>query len=235
MSRNLAPTMDMGMLELSQLRWLQLVSPALPVGMYSYSQGLERAVHEQWVKDPSSARDWIESVFDSALVRLDLPILARLWCAWQVEDKTAVEQWSAALRARREAAELRAEDLQTGQALARVLLDLGIADAAHWLRHPAASFANSWALGSVRFQITTHQSLAGYSWAWLENQVLGAVKLVPLGQSAGQKLLFRLAERIPASVEIALALADDDIGGGAFALAVTSSRHEAQYSRLFRS
>ncbi|PPD03238.1 MAG: urease accessory protein UreF [Methylobacter sp.] len=217
------------------LRLLQLVSPSLPVGMYSYSQGLETAVAEGWVHDATSARDWLHAVLTRSLARTDAPILLRLMDAWQSDDSAKVLLWSETLAAFRETAELRLEDRQMGLALVRVLEGLGLAEAKAWHRHTSLTFAAMFALAAVRWRISQSEAINGYLWSWLENQVLCAIKLVPLGQAAGQGMLYELAGLIPAQTELALTLGDDDLGGSVFGLALASSRHEMQYSRLFRS
>ena len=221
--------------ELSLLRLLQLASPALPVGMYSYSQGMERAVEDGWIRDEAEAGEWIGGLLDRGMTRLDLPVLLRLYDAWSAGTGETVEHWSRRLTAFRETAELRAEDRQTGQALARLLEFLEVAAAGPWVWHPHATFATGFSLAGVAWDIPRFEIAAGYLWSWLENQVLCAVKLVPLGQVAGQRLSRDLAARIPERVHEAWAIQDDDIGSGAFGLALASSRHEMQYSRLFRS
>jgi urease accessory protein len=221
--------------DLALLRLLQLVSPSLPIGMYSYSQGLERAVEDGWITNADQSADWLRGVLTNALARVDAPIMARLYDAWTAIDMVAVESWSRTLAACRETAELRAEDRQTGQALARLLVNLELPEAQDWLRRPDATLATLFSLAASRWQIDKADAMAGYLWGWLENQVLCAVKLVPLGQVAGQRLLKDLAGDIPGLVKQALSMADDDIGGSCFGLALASSRHEMQYSRLFRS
>ena len=222
-------------IDLALLRLLQLASPSLPVGMYSYSQGMEQAVENGWIRGEAQALEWLSGVLCQGIARLDAPLLALLYAAWLRGDLPRVERLSGELLARRETAELRAEDGQTGRALARLLDGLGVARARPWLRHPEATFAAMFALAAVEWHIEKPQAVAGYLWGWLENQVLCAVKLVPLGQLAGQRLLLSLGLEIPALVDLALGLPEDEIGGGAFALILASSRHERQYSRLFRS
>ncbi|MEY4210319.1 MAG: hypothetical protein RLZ92_698 [Pseudomonadota bacterium] len=221
--------------DLALLRLLQLVSPGLPIGMYSYSQGLERAVDDGWIRDADDCEAWLHGVLNQALGLTDAPILARLYDAWAEQNLSQVEYWSQYLIACRETAELRSEDRQTGQALARLLIKLEMPDAQVWLRHSDTTLATLFSLAAVNWQINKSAALSGYLWGWLENQVLCAVKLVPLGQVAGQQLLSALAEQIPALVEQALQLTDQQIGGSTFGLALASSRHEMQYSRLFRS
>ncbi|MCQ8119963.1 urease accessory protein UreF [Methylomonas rosea] len=221
--------------DLSLLRLLQLVSPGLPIGMYSYSQGLERAVQDGWITSAEQTSDWLHGLLQNGLGLVDAPILARLYDAWHEHGITAVENWSQTLIACRETAELRAEDRQTGQALARLLVNLELPEAEVWLKRPDATLATLFALAAARWQISKADAVTGYLWGWLENQVLCAVKLVPLGQVAGQRLLKNLADELPALVERALNLNDAEIGGSCFGLALASSRHEMQYSRLFRS
>ncbi|GAB6140950.1 urease accessory protein UreF [Methylosoma difficile] len=221
--------------DLSLLRLLQLVSPGLPIGMYSYSQGLERAVDDGWVSTPDTAREWIGGVLQTSMTRVDVPVLLRLCSAWQNQDHAEVTHWSKTLTACRETSELRAEDRQTGQALAKLLIKLDMPEAEAWQRQSEATLATVFSLAAVRWGIDPRHAAMGYVWGWLENQVLCAVKLVPLGQVAGQQLLQALAAQIPEQVDAAVLLDDEDIGGSAFGLALASSRHEMQYSRLFRS
>ncbi len=221
--------------DLALMRLLQLVSPGLPIGMYSYSQGLERAIDDGLVLNAEQAGEWIYGLLDHCLVNVDLPVADRLYKAWSINDIDAVEKWSTTLLACRETSELKAEDQQTGQALARLLADMDVTEANSWIRQSYTTLPTMYALAAVRWHIPKQQALAGLLWSWLENQVLCAVKLVPLGQVAGQRLLFDLAATIPALVKTGLQIEDDEIGGSVFGLALASSRHEMQYSRLFRS
>lgn len=217
------------------LRLLQLTSPALPIGAYAYSQGLEHAVTVGWVHDAHTAERWILGILGEGLARLDLPVLLRLQRAWLEDDEDALQQWAAFLRGCREAAELQEEDRQLGQALARLLRDLDVGAAAAWTHHRHAGLAVLFALAAARWSIPPIVAAHGYVWVWVEHQVAAAVKLIPLGQTAGQRLLSRAAALIPAAVAEAVALDDDDIGFAAPALAIGSALHETQYSRLFRS
>ncbi len=165
-------------------------------------------------------------------------MLLRLYRAWRAGDLAAVARWNALLLAARDTAELRAEERHLGRALARVLVELGIPEARSYRdagdAH-AGAFATLFAVAAVRWRIDEESAMAGYLWAWSENQVLAAVKLMPLGQSAGQRLLHRLIDGIPAIIERALTVTDEAIGIGATSQALASALHETQYSRLFRS
>ncbi|MGR9085499.1 MAG: urease accessory protein UreF [Gammaproteobacteria bacterium] len=221
--------------DLALLRLLQLASPGLPIGMYSYSQGLETAVEDGWIRDFEMAGSWIAAVMHRCQARVDLPILARLHDAWTEGDKAEAGYWNSLLLACRETAELKAEDVQTGRALAQLLAKLEPESAADLIDAGPVALASAFGFAAARWNIPKREAMTGYLWSWLENQVLCAVKLVPLGQVAGQRLLMALAAEIPVQVGSALALADDDIGGSLFGLPLASCRHEMQYSRLFRS
>jgi urease accessory protein len=211
-----------------------LVSPALPVGAYAYSQGLEYAVQAGWVRDESSAFEWLKGLLSYSVGTLDLPVLLRLHRAWDAGDTAAIRNWNAQLIAARETAELRAEELHLGRSLARVLTSLGMTEASEWLDSGPA-FCTMFSLAAVRWGIPDAETLCGYLWTWSENQVLAAIKLVPLGQSAGQRLLHQLIDSMPAIADHAATLPDRGIGVGAILQPIASALHESQYSRLFRS
>ena len=217
------------------VRLLQLVSPSLPIGMYSYSQGMERAIDDGWLVDANDCYQWLYGILQHAQTPTDAAFLSRLHKAWRVGDSAAVAFWSAELIACRETQELRDEDRKTGQALARLLINFDLIEAQVWLREPDATLATLFSLAAVNWGMDAQDTLTAYLWGWLENQILSAIKLVPLGQVAGQQLLYRLAAEIPGCVQRALALSDSEIGGSAWGQVVASSRHEMQYSRLFRS
>ncbi len=219
----------------SLLRLMQLTSPALPIGTYAYSQGLEWAVAAGWVKTESETSDWVLGLLTRSLSRTDVPIFARLYRAWAEADPSTLSYWSRFLHATRDTSELQAEDRDVGGALARLLGLLGIGEAEGWIAHPHATFATLFSLATVHWEIPLADAAAGYLWAWAEAQVAAAVKLIPLGQTAGQRILSRAIEVIPEAVRFGLTLKDDEIGCLWPGLAMASALHEVQYSRLFRS
>lgn len=221
--------------DLTLLRLLQLASPSLPIGAYAYSQGLEWAVEAGWVSDEPTLASWLEEQLDHAIAQVDLPLLDRLHGAALAGDSPAMAMHSRSLLARRDTRELKADDCDRGHALARLLRDLGVAAADPWVRADDAPLAALMAIACVAWGISRRACATAYCWGWLENQVLAGVKLIPLGQVAGQRLLIRLAPRIPDAIAHALSLGDDDIGATLPALAIASSLHETQYTRLFRS
>ena len=224
--------------DLALARLLQLASPALPVGAYSYSQGLESAVEAGLVRDAASAEVWIGDVLTYAVARLEAPLWWRLHAAWSAGDLARVAQWNDFFRSTRESAELRAETLQMGYSLQRLLLEIGGFDkhALEQLRGIAdITFPAAFAFGVVRWEIPARSALIAYLWAWLENQVMAALKSVPLGQTDGQRLLLSLAALLPGIADQACTLADDDLCNYTPGFAILCSQHETQYSRLFRS
>ena len=216
------------------VRLLQLASPSLPVGAYSYSQGLESAVEAGVVRDAESAAHWIGNVLDLSVASMEAPLLVRLMSAWQRGDRADASRWNDEAIASRETAELRAETVQMGYSLRKLLGDLGVStgplDAIEEVAYPTA-----FAFAVAAWNLSARDAVATFMFAWIENQVLAAVKCVPLGQTDGQRLMLRLGERIAPLAERALALGDEDLANFAPGLALLSARHETQYSRLFRS
>ena len=221
--------------ELPLVRLLQIVSPALPTGAFAYSQGLEQAVAEKWVTDESEARMWLLGLLRWSVATLDMPVLARLMTSWRDGDALRVTRWTRWLLACRPTRELRAEDRQLGAALARVLEGLGLREAAAWARRPDVTYASMFALAAVRFEVAPAAALTGQAFAWAEAVTAAAVRLVPLGQTAGQRVLATAGAAIPALVARALTLPDDELGAAAPGQAIASAAHETLYSRLFRS
>ncbi|MGI8895654.1 MAG: urease accessory protein UreF [Casimicrobiaceae bacterium] len=220
------------------VRLLQLASPTLPVGAYSYSQGLEWLVAAGTVTDAASAQRWIGDTLEYFVAPGEAAVLWRLSAAAMAEDRLAFAGWNAWLRASRETSELRAETEQMGNALAKLTADLCCLDEfARGAARTAApvTFPAAFALAARGFGVAPEAALTAYLWSWLDNQVLAAVKIVPLGQVAGQRMLMALGTRLADAAARASQIADDDVASFAPGLALASARHETQYTRLFRS
>ncbi len=220
------------------LHLLHLASPALPVGAYAYSQGLEWAVDSGWLKTQSRNTDdlanWLTALLQTGLGHLDLPVLARCMHAWARQDTAELQQWNDLLRACRETRELLLEDEQLGLALGRLLNDLQL-EGETALHIGKASYVTQFARACNHWQVPQQDALLTFAYSWLENQVAAATKLVPLGQTQAQKLLLQLIPGIAPVCERALQLQDDELGLSLPGLAMASAQHERQYSRLFRS
>lgn len=220
---------------LSELRLFQLISPSLPVGGFTYSQGLEWAIEAQWVTDKPSLENWLQSILDASVATLELPVLIRLLKAFNGADDVSVVHWTQWLVACRETMELRKEERQRGAALARLLPSLDVQVPAHLATTVANCQLTGIALAASQWGIDCQQLCRGYCWSWLENNVVAGVKLIPLGQTHGQQIMLEMAKTIPTAVTQAMGTNDNDIRSSTPAMAIASSRHETQYTRLFRS
>lgn len=231
------------------LRLVWLASPALPVGGFSYSEGLEAAVDAALVHDEASAGDWLVEQLHASLARADLAVMASAVVAARAGDAQRLEALDAWVRQTRETSELRQQAEQMGRSMGEWerSLDVGVLLGAH--RRPTAeaqdaiqtapprdyTYPIAFAVAARESATSVRHVLLAFAFGWAENMVQAAIKSVPLGQSAGQRMLARLAQDIPAAVDHALSL--DDANRQAFTpmLAILSARHESQYSRLFRS
>ena len=220
---------------LALIRLLQLTSPSLPIGGYSYSQGIEWAVEAGWICNADDLTAWLGDQLDNTLGCLEIPLLTRMCKACRADDAAQLAAWCDELLAWRETAELRTEERNRGRALAELLIALKVPGAAAHRSILTQTQLAGLAHAAEHWGITTEQLALGYAWSWLENLVLAGVKLVPLGQTDGQRVLLRLGERLPEIVAHGLALPDTAIGASLPALAIASSAHETQYTRLFRS
>tara|TARA_R110000796_G_scaffold208755_2_gene325031 strand:- start:14426 stop:15106 length:681 start_codon:yes stop_codon:yes gene_type:complete len=217
------------------LRVLQLASPALPIGGYAYSQGLEYAIEQDWVTDLDSAAAWLTALAERSLGRLDIPVLLRQYAALQEADENRFAEWNDWLLASRETAELYLEDSQQGGALLRLMKSLEVPSAMAWRTGEPLALISAFAMAGQHWHTGPNPLALGVLWSWLENQTGAATKLIPLGQTDAQRLLDRLLPALPPIVEQAAGLADEELGAGLPGLAFASARHEQQYTRLFRS
>jgi urease accessory protein len=223
---------------LAMVRLLQLASPALPVGAYSYSQALESAVHDADVTGEAEAQKWIGDALEYSMGSFEAPMLWRMCCALKSTDAASFNHWNLYFISGRESAELRAETLQMGQALLRVLKEIAECDSPELqtlLALSEISFPGAFSFAAYLLKVDAESALLGYLWSWLENQVMAALKSIPLGQSAGQRILTRLGSELPSVALRARTVADDELSNFAPGLAIASGRHETLYSRLFRS
>jgi urease accessory protein len=178
---------------------------------------------------------WLDSLLEHSIATLDLPILLRLQRACETTDWPTLKHWCNYLVASRETMELRKEERQRGAALLKLLPDLGINLPASQREPLASTQLAGMALAATQWGIPAEKTCSGYAWSWLESTVMAGVKLIPLGQTQGQQLTLALAEKIPAALAIACNISDSGIGSSTPAQAIASSRHETQYTRLFRS
>ena len=232
-------TIDSATAAATQIELMWLASPALPVGGFSYSEGLEAAVEIGRIGNEAQAGEWLQSQLQLTLARSDLPALVQACAAWQAHDGARVNALNGWLRSTRESAEMRAQAEQMGRSLVDWLRngphsgDPRIATLASL--QPAPLWPISFALAAVLASADARSSALAFAWGWAENMAQAAMKAVPLGQAAAQRILARLAADLPSAVESSLALDDDGRQSHAPLLAILCAQHEAQYSRLFRS
>ena len=220
---------------LLQLMWL--ASPALPVGGFSYSEVLESAVERAGVATESTASEWLADQLHLTLARGDLAVIAQAIPAWRESNLTRVKQLNDWVLQTRESSELRLQAEQMGRSLLDWLRNHDGANLAHIdaCAQMQPSYPVAFALAASQLNAGVRDCMLAYAFGWAENMVQAALKSVPLGQSAGQRILARLSHAIPAAVESALQLSDDERQAFSPMLAILSAQHETQYSRLFRS
>ena len=221
---------------LLQLMWL--ASPALPVGGFSYSEGLESAVESGTVASEAQAVAWLLDQLHLSLARSDIAAAAKAFGAWQRGDDAAIAELNDWVLTTRESRESRAQTEQMGRSLLAWLKNRG-SDDARIARLAALAPAPTWpiafGLAAAQTGAPLREALLAFTFGWAENMVQAAIKCVPLGQSAGQRMLAALAAEIPAAVDHARALADSERQAFTPMLAILCAQHESQYSRLFRS
>ena len=220
---------------LLQLMWL--ASPALPIGGFSYSEGLEAAVDTARVTTELDAAAWLLDQLELSLARGDLAVLAQAIPAWQAADAARIAELNAWVLQTRESSELRAQTEQMGRSLLEWLRNHTTATPAQTglLAELQPTYPMAFALAASATGAPVREGLLAYAFGWAENMVQAAIKSVPLGQSAGQRILSALTAEIPAAIKHALAVPDNARQAFSPMLAILSAQHEVQYSRLFRS
>lgn len=222
----------------SLLQLLWLASPALPVGGFSYSEGLEAAIESAAVHDEASAQAWLLDQLHLALGRSDLPLLAQALTAWRADDAARIVALNTWALSTRESSELRRQSEQMGRSMhawlrQRAPDDMRLATLAALA--PAPAWPITFALAAAQSGAEARDALLAFGFGWAENMVQAALKAMSLGQTGGQRILAALVAALPAVVDAALALPDDERQAFTPMLAILASQHETQYSRLFRS
>jgi urease accessory protein len=221
-------------------RALHLASPALPIGSFSYSQGLETTVDLGLIRNEEDALEWISDALAEIIGRCDAPVVAFIHRAGRshppTERLSEITHWNSWFLASRESMELRRETEQMGWSLLQLALALNwITPAAVTDELDPVAFPTAFALSAAGLALTETTTLTAFCFSWLETQVAAAMKLVPLGQAAGHRILNQCRTSVPTVVRTAADTKPEDISSWAPMLGILSARHESQYSRLFRS
>jgi urease accessory protein len=217
------------------LRMLQLSSSLCPIGAFAHSQGLETAIERGWVRSEAELADWLRGIGAHALSKLDLPVLREAYSAALDADAGRLVALADRMLASREARELAEQERQLGSSLASVLVNLDVAAAAPFRGHPSASYVVCFAIGSAHWGLDLELALTGYCFAWCEQQVSAASRLVPLGHMAAQRVLSDVLGHVPRWIGLSQAVPEGEIGNSTPGLAMSAAWHETQYTRLFRS
>ncbi|MBQ0720239.1 MAG: urease accessory protein UreF [Gammaproteobacteria bacterium] len=211
---------------------LRFSSPSLPIGSFAWSQGLESAIELEWLKNTDDLYDWLLAMLEHAFVQQELPLLIRMLSS---NEEGELECWNQRSLAMRESAELRMEDVHTGRALLQLARSLDVNLAKGWRDDVDIGYLAAFTMMCRHYQLGFVAAATGFIWSWLDNQIAAAIKLFPLGQTAGQLLIERLAPAISGVIEDAQKVQDRDIGISLPGQVMASMLHESQYSRMFRS
>ncbi len=214
----------------AMLNLLRLVSPALPIGAFAYSQGLEAAIYQGHIKTREDTEQWLKEVYLRTVNQLDIGVLARIYKAYASDDLEQVRYWNQFIFASRETFEMHKEERDIGNALGRLLRDL---EQSNPIARDSPGYVCQFAWTGFTWGIPLTELKGGFAFAWFENQVAAATKLVPLGQTDAQRVLANLCELIPKVIN--KEFEDFELNQSLPGLAPMSSRHEYQPARLFRS
>lgn len=220
---------------LLQLIWL--ASPALPVGSFSYSDGLEAAVDSSWIVTEMDVTQWLIDQLHLALARGDLAVIAKTIAGWRDGDIETVRELNNWVLQTRESSEFKRQTEQMGRSLLEWLRNHHTADPAQieYCAQMQPTYPITFALAVSNTQAAVEDCLLAFAFGWAENMVQSAIKSVPFGQATGQRILACLTQEIPAAVDYAMGLTDSERQAFTPMLAILSAQHEIQYSRLFRS
>lgn len=221
--------------ELSMIHLMRLVSPNLPVGAFSYSRGLEWAVHACIVTDKESCACWILGILEHSFAALDGALFWRMMNTLARSDETEFVRFNDWLAASRESNEIELEDRRMAESLITLLIELEVVKVGELPTQCRLTYPAAFAIAANHWNIAAKDALRGLMWSVVEGQVTAAIRLVPLGHTAGQKILIDASPSIERALETACRLSENEIGNTAPALAMASAWHEALYSRLFRS
>ncbi|PSF35298.1 urease accessory protein UreF [Aphanothece hegewaldii CCALA 016] len=215
---------------------LQITSPTLPVGAYSYSEGIETLVSQEIITNKETLQQWIIQSLKFGSIRIESAIMLRAYHDFLGDNIEGLIKWNLWLSATRETKELRQQSWQMGQSLLKLLTELQpeIKDISSQL-YPDCNYAVVFGIAGAIWQIPEHELLLGYLQSWSSNLINAGLRLIPLGQTDGQKILVNLQNDLIQVTQDILELKDEDLRGWGWGLSLASMQHETLYTRLFRS
>jgi len=230
------PITDRGLLRL--LAWL---SPSFPVGAYAYSHGAEAAVESGRILDRAAATDWIAFVLEFGTGRVDADLFVEAYLAADENNGDKFVQVASMADALKGTAELGLESRAQGQAFYDAVQGAwpderlerfgdALKSAAVW-----PSYATMVAAAAAFAGVGLQAALGAYLHAFSANISSAIVRLVPLGQTDGQKIIAAIEPVVERALVSALERDPNDMGSAAMMVDWMSMKHETQYSRLFRS
>ncbi|HLP87166.1 MAG TPA: urease accessory protein UreF [Nostocaceae cyanobacterium] len=220
----------------SFLSILQLASPALPVGAYSYSEGLETLVENGTITNQKNLQKWIEGELLYGAIRIDGAVMARSHLAATTQNIASLRDWNQWLSATRDTEELRGASWQMGRSLLQLLgkLKPETSSLIQAVGYPC-NYAVAFGIAAAHWQIKEQSALLAYLHSWVSNLITAGIKLIPLGQTTGQELLLMIQPLLITATAEIFTLEDDQLAGWTWGLSLASMQHEIQYTRLFRS
>jgi urease accessory protein len=215
---------------------LQLASPSLPVGAYTYSEGLETLIEQAIITDQDSLSFWLIQELKTGTIRMESALMVRAFISTENHDLEQLKYWNGWLTATRETEELRLQSLQMGGSLIKLLgcLQPELKTLFEQLGNNC-NYAIAFGLASYYLKIDLSSAIIAYIHSWLSNLINAGVRLIPLGQTSGQQILFNLQNDMIIIAEDVKNLTDDDLSCMSWGLSLASMQHETQYTRLFRS
>lgn len=224
------------MIQKELLYLLQLTSPTLPVGAYSYSEGLETLVTRKIITNKETLQTWIIQSLKYGAIRIESAVMLRAYHKFLENDLECLIQWNKWLSATRETKELRQQSWQMGQSLLKLLTELQpeIKPISAQL-YPDCNYAIIFGIAGATWEILPQELLLGYLQSWSNNLINAGLRLIPLGQTDGQKILIKLHDDLMQATQVILELEDEDLSGWGWGLSLASMQHETLYTRLFRS
>lgn len=232
------------------LHLLQLVSPALPVGAYTYSEGIEALVQSDRITTAATLEEWLRQELCYGAIRLETAVLTRVYECANADNLPQLNYWNQWLSAFRETEELREQSWQMGRSLGRLLQALEQPQRTdgekmeeeakrmkRWIEAcgEPCNFVVAFGLAAAHWQIDVESLALGYLHSWSSNLVNAGVRLIPLGQTQGQQVLLNLYPQIKQTANQVLSVSDEELWTCSWGQTIASMNHETLYSRLFRS